>query len=310
MSIARSQLIRGPAVVTWNSINMWTRDDIDIPIAPTLHPVMTSMFGEIDKTKHDLVIKIGLRLWGAWESLSVLFPTAYLNPAVGASIFGNSDLPMTILGRNGDQIVFYNVQLTKMADLRLGVDGDLFSAECEFTCVLANTLIPGAGGAYYDFTSGNSYSDATFGFSKANFKKIRIGGVWTGKTGFGSIVPKDGVKIGWQLGMAPITVDGLGTVDYTLLGLVASAVLIPIGPTPVETETVNPTHADDHGVLLSTSSADLTFSSTGISVVLKNANIVRNGYNFGLEKLRMGEVEWQTTRGFSGGATTAVSTVA
>ncbi len=310
MSIARSQLTRGPAVVSYNSTNYWTRDDIEVQIAPAWRPVLTSMFGEIDKTKHDLVMRIGLKLWGAWENLSTLFPTAYLNPAVGASVFGNSDITLAIQARNGDLFTFTNAALTKMSDLYLGVDSDLFSADVEFTALIGNSNYPETAAAYYTYSAGSYAGDATYGFSKTNFKKTRVTGAWGTNTGFTAIVPKDGFKVSWGLDLRPITVDGYGTVDMTLAGLIATARCIPIGPTPANKETYETAVNQAHGVLLSTGSADLTIDGTGISVVLKNANMIEDRYNFGLEKLRNGEMAWSTTRGFSAGAPTAVSTVA
>src|SRR4051812_24029524 len=116
MSVARSALVRGGGIATWNSITMFTRSDIVARMAPTFAAVSTSMYGEIDKVKTDLLIKCPLTLWGAWENLSVLFPAALMNPTVGASLYGTgSDLPLVVTARNGDQFTLVNAQITKLA---------------------------------------------------------------------------------------------------------------------------------------------------------------------------------------------------
>ena len=143
----RSSLGRGPAMITWNSGTIWTRDDCVPRHDPVWHPATTSMYGRVDKYKSDLVIKISLPIWGAFENLSILFPSAVLNPTIGSSIFGTSDLTLTILARNGDQIVYTNAQLTKLANLHLGVDAELWSADAEFTCLCGNSNNPEDAGA-------------------------------------------------------------------------------------------------------------------------------------------------------------------
>lgn len=313
MSLTRAALVRGPAVVTWNGIKMYTRDDVMPRHAPVWDNVMTSMYGEVDKVKKDLVIKIPVRLWGAWESLSVLFPSGYLNPTIGASVFGTTDLPLVILGRNGDRVTYHNVQLTKMADLRLGVDQDMFSADVEFTALLKNSANPEDDAAYYTVAIAQAYADDTF--AKTNFKRVRFAGAWGAKTGWTTIAPQDGFNVSWGLNLAAVTVDGLGTVDMTLTGMVATARCIPIGPTLAQIETeaklggTGSGNGAAHGTLLSANAADLTMTGSGVSVVLKNAALTESGYLFGAEKLRFGEVGWATTRGFAAGVPAAVSTV-
>ena len=310
MSITRSQLVRGPSKVTWNSITFHSKEDIAITHAPSYAAITSSLHGEVDKVKTDLVIQIPVRLWGAWENISTLFPSALLNPAAGASVFGATDLPLVILGKNGDQVTYHNAALTQMANLRLGVDGDTFSADCVFTAILANGTNPEDAAAYYTLATGQSYSETAF--AKTNFKRSRFSGAWGTRTGWTTITPQDGFNVSWALNMKPVTVDGLGTVDMTLVDMVASCRCIPIGPTLAQIEAqakFGSGSGQAHGVLLGANSDDLTLTGTGVSVVLKAAGLVQSGYVFGTDKLRMGEVAWATTRGFSSGTPVAAATV-
>jgi hypothetical protein len=267
----------------------------------------------VDKVKTDLVIKISIRLWGAYENLSTIFPSSFLNPTTGASVFGTSDLPLVILARNGDQVTYPNARLTKMSDLRLGVDQDLFSADLEFTALIKNSANPEDDGAYYVVATGQTYTDTAF--AKTNYKRVRFTGAWGALAGWTTIVPQDGFHLAWGLNLRPIVVDGLGTVDMTLIEMVAAARCIPIGPTLAQIETQAKLggvagSGTAHGALLSGNAADLTLTGTGISVVLKNAALTESGYVFGQDKLRFGEVAWSTTRGFAAGVPAAVATVA
>lgn len=308
MSINRSSSLgRGPAIVSYNGATLFTRDDIVPRHAPVWNPVQTAMYGEIDQFKRDLVIRIPLRLWGAWENLGTLFPSAVMNPVIGSSPFGATDVPLTILARNGDKITYANAQITKLADLYLGTDSELFAADLELTALLANNTNPESAGAYYTVQTGQAYSDNAF--SKTNFKKVRWIGAWGAKAGFTSIAPQQGFKVGWRLELKPVTVDGYGTIDMTLAGFVGGCRCIPVGPTLAQIEAQTNAQGSPFGSLLSSVAADLTLSGGSSSVVLKNAGMTGHSYVFGVEPLRVGEMAWSTTRGFSSGTPVAVAAV-
>ena len=111
----RASLGRGPAQVVFNSHTFFTRDDIIARHAPDWREVLTSMYDVVDKTVADRIYRVPLKLWGAWENLSDLFPAAVINPVAGTSLFGASDATLTLWARNGDKLVYTNAALTKMA---------------------------------------------------------------------------------------------------------------------------------------------------------------------------------------------------
>ena len=312
MSIARSSLGRGPAVVTFNSLNFFTRDDLVVRHAPVWNPVNTSLHGTVDRFIRDRVYKISLKLWGAWENLSTLFPSYAMNPTAGTSIFGTSDVTLVILARNGDKITYTNARITKVANLYLGVDADLFSADVEFTAILANSANPEDANAYYTLATGQSYAETSF--AKTNFKRLRFAGAWGAITGFTAIVAQKGFSVGWDLDARPLLCDGLGTVDFTVgeNTLQGTCKAIPIQPTLAQIEANASAQGVQLGTLLSTASADLVLTANGGSpaITLKNAGISEHGYAFGIEPLRVGEVTWMTTRGFSSGTAAAVGVIA
>jgi hypothetical protein len=309
MSVARSALVRGPAIVTWNGITMYSDNDIAPKIAPVWQSVKTSMYGEIDKTKTDLIIACPIRLWGAWENLSVLFPAAAMNPTVGASLYGASDLPLVMTGRNGDQVTIVNAQITQLANLFLGVNNSLFAADVMFTGLLADGANPEDAASYYTTGVSQTFTETTF--SKVNFKRVRFTGAWGSKAGFTAIVPQKGVQVNWQWVLTPVPVDGYGTKDMTIGGMIANARGIPIVPTMAQLKTQSVAESA-HGALLSANSADLVWTGSGGSpvITLKNAGMVEHSLMFGVEPLRNGEVMWETTRGFTTGVPQAVGVVA
>lgn len=317
MALDRTKLTRGPAIVTYGGGTFYTNADILARFGPVWNPVNTSMYGQVDKFIQDRVYKVPLRLWGAWENLSVLFPSYALAPQAGASIFGTSATPLVILARNGDQITYKNAQITKLAGLYLGVDSDLFAADVEFTCIIGNTsgttlYSPEDAGAYYATLTGQTYADNAF--AKTNYKRVRFVGAWGALTGFTAVIPQKGFQVSWELDARPLTCDGYGTVDFTVgeNTLQGTCKCIPIQPTMAQLEAQTGAQGVQLGTLLSNTSADLTLTGNGGSpvIVLKNAAITEHGYAFGIEPLRMGELTWSTTRGFSANVPQAVSTVA
>jgi hypothetical protein len=270
------------------------------------------MYGRVDKYVANRVIKIGLQLWGAYENLDLLFPSYIINPTIGASVFGTTDVPWTILARNGDQIVYKNAQITKMGDLFLGVDSELWAANVEITALIANNTAPETANAYYTLSTGQAYADGAF--AKTNLLRNRWTSIWTGLAGFSSAFPSQkGIHISWDFDAKPLNCDGYGTVDMTVgeNGLLGKCKLIPVGgPTLAQIEAQAAAQGVAIGALLSGISADLTHTSGSHSIALKNAAITEHGYMFGVEPLRIGEIGWETTRGFAAGVPAAIATIA
>jgi hypothetical protein len=317
MALDKTLLNRGPAVVTYGGNAFYTNADILTRFGPVWNPVNTSMYGQVDKVLADRVYKVPLRLWGAWENLSVLFPAYAMAPQVGASIFGTTATPLVILARNGDQITYTNAQITKLTNLFLGADADLFAADVEFTCIIGNSsgstmFNPEDANAYYATAVGQTYADGAF--AKTNYKRVRFTGAWGAVAGFTSVIPQKGFQISWELDARPLTCDGFGTVDFTIGEnvLQGACKCIPIQPMMAELEAQVAAQGLPLGVLMSANVADLTLTGNGGSpvIVLKSAGIAEHGYAFGIEPLRQGEITWTTTRGFTAGVPDAVGSVA
>jgi hypothetical protein len=317
MALDRSKLTRGPAIVTYGGDTFYTNADILSRFGPVWSPVDTSMYGQVDKFIKDRVYKVPLRLWGAWENLSALFPAYALSPQVGASIFGTTATPLVVLARNGDQITYQNAQITRLANLYLGVDADLFAADVEFTCIIGNSsgstmYNPEDANAYYATAIGQAYTDNAF--AKTNYKRVRFTGAWGALSGFTAIVPQKGFQISWELDAKPLICDGLGTVDFTIgeNALQGACSCIPVQPTMAQLEAQVAAQGVQIGTFLSNNSADLTLTGNGGSpvITLKGAAISEHGYAFGIEPLRQGEITWMTTRGFTSNVPNPVAAVA
>ncbi len=308
MAIQRSSLKMGPAKVTFNGGTFISKENIVPRFTRDWSEVGASLHGPIDRSETDRRIEIPVRLWGAYENLSILFPTTYLNPTIGARIYGDADVPLVVHGTDGEIFTFPNAQITRLANLHLGVDSSMFVADVIFTALIKNNANPEDADAYCVISSG-AFSDATF--AKTNYKQQRYSGAWSGVTGFTTMHTRLGWDIEWDLRLAPIGANGLGTQDMSLQGLVARARCIPIEPTQAQALTAARYGGSSNalGRLLSASAADLTITGTGVSIVLKSAGLMEHGAVFGGADLRNGEFAWESTRGFSAGVAAANATV-
>lgn len=311
-TITRASLIRGRGYVNYNGQNFFSREKLDIKHAPSWEKVSASMFGPVDKYKKDVVGKITLKLWGAWENLGTLFPGYLMNPIPGTSVFGSADIPLHVQGDNGDFITYTNAAVTKVSDLYLGVDSELFAADVEFTWLIGNNNNPEDVGAFH-IRGTNAYSDATASFSKANYRRTRFTAAWGTVAGFNAITPQKGIKVAWAADLKPVVVDGLGTRDMSIGddGVIASAKMIPIGPTLAQLKAASQEETA-HGTLASAESGDLVCTGNGGSpiITLKSAFLMENGLTFDAVDLRVAEATWETTRAFAGGVPAIVSAVA
>ncbi len=310
MSLDRALLVGGPAKLTFNSATFHSKEDIKPKFMVDWKEVDTSLFGLIDKSATDARIVTPVRLWGAWENLTTLFPSALLAPTyIGTRINTSVDTANSLVlhSTNTDRYTFPNSVLTKLPNLHLGLDDSIFAADAEFTSLIANTKNPEDAGAYYTQDTA-AYTDTTF--AKTNYKQQRYSSAWSGITGFTSFQTRDGWDIEWDLKLEPDHVDGLGTVGFIFLGLVVRAKCIPVEPTSGNLLAAARFQGFALGRLLSTGSADLVITGSGVSVTLKNAGLTESALAFGGKPLRNGELVWETTVGFTTGAPAARAVVA
>lgn len=317
MSVSRANLIGGPGKVTWNGMTMFARDDVGASFEATWQDLVASHQGVIDKVVTDRQIKIPLRLWGEWENLlgtgdiSKLFPAAVLNPVVGTRIYGTADLPLTMVKKTGSAeiITVHNAQLTKLANLYLGVDSPVYAADVEFTGLIKNSGNPEDANSYYTIGA-TTYADATF--EKTYFNQQRWGAVW-GASPFDAFQFHKGCNIEWEMQLQDEYNANVGTVDKILTGFMGRAKGIPLGPTIAQIEarlmfqgTGNPL-----GSLLSDGGSDLILTGTTPAAVITLKGAAITGWRpvMGATPLLNGEVTWETTRGFTTGTGAAIATV-
>ena len=207
-----------------------------------------------------------------------------------------------------------NEQITKLANLELSVEKELWSADIEFTSLLKVGNTPDQAGSYYTYSIGNSY--AAPAFDKTKFRAPVLAAGWAGTlsnsgTSFAAFAFRKGASIDWKwkLNFEPCYVDGYGTVDAIVDGFEASCKGTPISALEVDAA-ASLLPATPLGVLRSATAGDLTLTFGSNSVILKQAFVAENdGFAWSRKNNRIGDLTWRTTVPFSTGAPTARAVV-
>lgn len=310
---ARSSIITGPARLIVGSASMHTKGDLDIQIIEETIPIETSPYGKIDERAVDAMVKVSGTPDGRWSSAirGILFP--YLNPTIGADIFGATDVPLAIHDQNAHIHTVVAAALTKMPSLTLSPKETMLG-DFEFTGLRGTGKDwDDADGLYTVALTGGVLTDSAL--KVAAIKTQIYSGIWTGIAGFSSaFFTVDGWKVDFNLQTTPIQVDEVGTVKHVLTGVEVMAKCRPLGVSWANIESALKAQGagSARGRSLQAAGADLTITGADTStiIVLKSANIKAAGYKFGNAVVRDGELAWVGTRSFSSGEAGAIATLA
>lgn len=312
-SISRSNLPgSGAPKITFNSVTLWTRDDVVIPLKQNLVQQVSSMYGRHIHTRGPRKIEFTIPIYGFWTNLATLFPSALLNFQHGARLFGTSDLPFVLLARNGDKLTIHNVRLTGISNLKLAANQQIFAAAASFTGLIKNNTDPTDAASYYTVATGETYAEGDF--PQSAFKSLTWTGAWGAVTGFTSILTEAGWDIDWSISLQDDVVDGIGAVDMFVNDVWLSAKCIPVAPTLAQLETnfafqgTNAAVGADASAALT---ADLVLTDGTSSLTIYNALLESQNMVFAPFKKRIGEAVWTPAhREFNAGAVTAIAAVA
>ena len=133
--MTRSEILRGPAIVQFDSQTFYSQGDIKVELVNETFPIQVSNFGKVSDRIDKVMHRISFTPDGRWAALSVLFP--YATSTIGSSVFG-TDEALTIWTVDGKKRVYAAAAVTKMPNLMLGSTKTLFG-EVQFTCIHAES---------------------------------------------------------------------------------------------------------------------------------------------------------------------------
>lgn len=309
----RANVIVGPAKITRNSLAVHSQGNIVVREVNPLFDIPVDAYGKIDSRMIDSLVNVSFTPDGRWTSniRSLLFP--HLNPTIGADIFSNSDVPLYIDDVNENRHTIIASALTKMPQLILRPDATMIGA-AEFAGVRGTGADWNDPDKLYTMAStGGTLTDTAFAI--ADIKTQIYSLVWTGITGFTTAVYSvDGWTVDWEVDVAPIKIDEVGTVKMVLTSVRAMIKGRPLGVTyaNITAAMKNQGTGGRRGRSLAAASADaiLTGEDGSTIITIKNANLHEGGFNFGSSIVRDGELAWISTRPFATGAPAAIATLA
>lgn len=295
-SINRTSIISGPARISFGGQTFWSKGDVQLRVVNERFNIDTSHFGKVDERFSDRRIEVEFEPSGAFSAgvAGVLWP--YASTIVGASVFTGADVPLTINGRDGRQIVVHAAAVTRMPSIRLGVSQTIIGP-VTITGLVKNSTDPTAAAAYYTETAVAYPGDS--GFAVADIKTLAYSSAWGAGAPWSGFATEAGWAVDFDLQLASQKVDGIGTVDMTFQSLAVTARCIPVGPTASD---ILAKVAGTAGLGASIATADhLNISATGVYVRLYRAAIAESGLVFGAQAKRAGQTSWIATRGITAG---------
>jgi hypothetical protein len=146
MSITRSTLKTGPAIVRYQGETIYFKSGLTITESKETFDVASDAFGPVDLRLKDIAVKISGTPVGEWEALTVLFP--YLSSQIGTRIHGDTDKPLVIIALDGTRRTYHNAAITKMPSLKLAATETLLG-NVEWTARCKDNTEPSAAGSLF-----------------------------------------------------------------------------------------------------------------------------------------------------------------
>ncbi len=115
----RTTILRGPALINWNSYEYYSKDDIVVNMDQKTFEIITSAHGKVDDRIDDRQVEVSFTPCGEWEAASKTGLYVGASTTAGSSWYGATDLPMIIKTLSGQQLTLNNVNITKIPSLFL-----------------------------------------------------------------------------------------------------------------------------------------------------------------------------------------------
>jgi hypothetical protein len=228
MSTPRSNIIVGPAKVAFNSATFFHNGDISIRHAAEHFRIQPSGFTQADVRDSDRMITFDVTPDGRWNSAVIAALWPHFNALPGKSMATGTDLPIVITDSNSHVHTIKAGIVTKSPELILSAERSALGA-ASFMGILPSDVDPDDADAYHTYaTSGGTFGDSAFALTAIKTQPYTA--VWTGVTGFSTAFASiDGFTCTTEYQYTPFKVDGLGTIDLILTGVIFRVKCRPIG---------------------------------------------------------------------------------
>lgn len=230
MPINRTIIVRGPAIVTWDGMTIYTAGDVIAKPVINTFKIATAFYGpSTDERAEQISYEIEFTPAGSVGAAGYI--TKVINPicalGVGDSVLGATDRPLVIHAKNGEKHTFGNAFPSKLSDVTFSSTKPLFGS-CTFTAMVKNNTLWSAADSIHKIETA-TFADTSFDrTSIATGPYVASWGAsspFTAMTGAGDLVIS--IAPAWE----PVVIDSDGIIDYRLADITGSARFAPIGVT-------------------------------------------------------------------------------
>jgi hypothetical protein len=300
MPIDRTTLLRGPGYISVGSAAIHSTDNIVATLVEEWSDKVTSGYGRTGRTLVDRRVEISATP-AMWSDLATLFP--YAAAQREDAIYGAVDVPLTIIPRNGRDLIIANAAITQLGNLRFTHNQDTFSSAVQWTGLVANNSSAGTLANY--FARGTTRTNfALPGFDASRVKRAR----YTAARNAVTLRSESGFEVSFQLSLTLDKPEGEPTVGMRLDALEAAVSCRPVG---LDEAAYDALLNEGVGIGDDPSLHDLVITGAGSgqpTFTLHRTMVEAAGFEWG-GAARMGELTFQSVRGISSNLLTALWSV-
>lgn len=306
----RTNIIQGPAIVTYNSQVFYTEGDITVTPQVNTFDVMASAFGKVDERLDQITYEIGFTPAGQWVAghLPVLWP--YQNPSLYSSIFGATDKDLTIQTLAGSLHTYKAAAVVSMPEIFLGATKTPIGA-ITFRAIGENDT-EWSDEAKRAVIAATTFADTSF--DPAQIKTAPYTAAWGSTSPWDDIETESGWTFSFDVSIEDRICDSQGMVDGIITSVGVMAKCVPVGVTEANILALLKLQGSGvaRGASLAGNAANLVITgpSAGYPLVtVYNCAPKECGFVFGQSSLRHGELGFVAIRKFTTGAATALFNV-
>jgi hypothetical protein len=297
-TFTRTTIVRGPAKIAFDSATFYSKGGVSLTMTNSTFDKESDAYGVLGKSKTDFQVLVEFEPVGEIESLTVLFP--YGSTAIGASIYGATDKPLVITAADATYTI-RNAAITQMPSIRCSANNTAFGP-VQFTGILDLGGDPSSLSDYYAVAAGAAIGTT---FDPSKLVTAPYTATLGGSTTFFS---EAGFEISFDLGLTPIVVDGIGTVDMSLQNLGCNITCIPVGVAENSFDTFF--GSLDAGEDLASATLDIsTATSGGLNFDAAAVQIIDLQKRFSPTENRLGQLSMSARRTFTTGNPNALFTI-
>lgn len=299
MATDPNSIVRGPAIVTYNDVTMYTESDIIVTPNIETIKIPSSVYGDADVRLSDISHSITFSPIGKWAYRTAILPHA--TPRIGDSIFGATARDLVIQTRAGKRITYKRAAVTKMPDIHFGTVAPLFGQVTLQT--FGDPTVEWSDAAKHAVIAAMDFDDNSFDPGDIVTQPYSL--AWGAESPWNDFSTENGVDVSFDLATAPVRVDNDGTVDLTLENLVVTAKFAPVGVSEADILSLLKIQGDGvaRGLSLGNiNSNSLVIAGTGVHFTIYRAAPIAGPTRFGRTILRAGEVAMISTRQYVAGA--------